>query len=98
MWDAWPKLNSSVLRILNASEEQLDQMNREQRYYEERVIEDEGPIKGRIRIYDEELEALVDRVSSLMSYARQAEDWKNSVKSEYVLVRKDLVSRLSEHV
>ena len=57
-----------------------------------------APIKGRIRIYDEELEALVDRVSSLMSYARQAEDWKNSVKSEYVLVRKDLVSRLSEHV
>ena len=98
MWDAWPKLNSSVLRILNASEEQLDQMNREQRYYEEPVMEDEGPIKGRIRIYDEELEALVDRVSSLMSYARQAEDWKNSVKSEYVLVRKDLVSRLSEHV
>jgi hypothetical protein len=98
VWDTWPILEGEVWEYINASEKELDAAAREQRQYEKRVIEEEGPVNGYIRILEEELDTMTERLNQLVEYAQSAEDWKYMVKSEFNLTRKDLVKRLRDYI
>jgi hypothetical protein len=98
IWDAWPKIDEKLLSYIFASDEELDRATKERRIFEDKVLEDEGPVNGYIRILEEELDMLTERLNSLVDYVQSAEEWKSRAMSEYALIRKNLASRLSEMI
>lgn len=96
VWDTWPRLDEEIETLIGASEEELDRAAQDQRRYEEMVLEEEGPVNGYIRILEEEMDLLTERLNKLLDYVQLAEEWKARATSEYVLTRKNLASRLSE--
>lgn len=98
VWDTWPILKGEVWRYITASEKELDEAARDQRRYEKLVIEEEGPVNGYIRILEEEIDIITERMNMLVAYVQSAEDWKKMIEVDYTLTRKDLIKRLQDYI
>ena len=83
-----PEPDPELKRLINASDADIDKEFKEQREYEVRILKEEGLEKGKQRILEEGMDLLVDRLNAYQKYFEQIEAWKETVKSEPIIVKK----------
>ena len=89
IWDTMPKPDQKILALINATDDDLDNEYNKQKVYEDRVIEELGPEKGEEKIIEEGMDLLVERLNTYQKYFEEVENWKEKVRSEYIIVKKE---------